>query len=1003
MARRRHVTAFAIVAAAVAVRGAAAQPLEFTRQDVASYAGARGLTAADFDRDGWIDLAQANTGRNSVTVLINQRGSARSFVAVYDIPVGLGPFDITTADFNRDGIADLAVANADGHTISILLGQAAGGFSRTDIAAPSGPRGISTADLNKDGRDDLVVSGWNVNTVQVLYGTGSGSFTSGPTVSGLPSHPQGLAVADFNHDGRLDVVGATESSAGLALMSGHASGGFTAAVVSGASSLNVLATGDLNRDGWMDVAAASSGSNRVAVYLGSASGLRFHRTYATGASPRGVLVRDIDYDGMPDVVTANRSGNSISVLRGNPAAAGTLLAAESFASGAGSRALAAADFDRDGGIDVVTGNQDAPAASVLWNDTRFDTAAFGFKRLSLGTPSTSSGGSAAVPADFNEDGKLDVVVRPDYTVGRVIHVILTDGPTVALDFPQYFGGYTVADLNKDGHADVLVADGEFETLLLWPYLGDGRGGFTRAPELRMPISHWELTIGDLTGDAAPDIAVVSHDRSIGSYFVQMLIGHGDGTFTPGTRVNTSSSSTFTAAPRIVDVNRDGKRDLAVFSGGTLTVFYGDGTGNLQPGSASVLSSYELQLLVLADLNHDDLLDAVVGEQGRLRIAMGTATGFSAPVVITTPIASNWSYVAVEDIDLDGQPDIIGGAGFIMRGRGDGTFDAFELFDWDSPIVHIADFNRDGLPDLVMPTTSGAFDVILNQRGHVNHAPTVNAGQDRTIEYAEQFAEEPPALFAIGADADLHRLNYQWRDQAGHPVGWDSPYLSIEGLSDGTYTFTVTVTDDRGGSATDSVNVTIAPTKEIVLWAANGFYNGTFSEVDDATAAGGQRGYDENLGRPKVTTPSTNPPNRITLSFVADPSQTYKLWVRLKAAGNHWSNDSIWVQFSGSTDAQGNPMYRYGTTSGLEVNLEECAGCGVSGWGWEDDGWGAVNKNGVTLRFPQGGGQWLVIQTREDGVSIDQVVLSSEKYLTTRPGAPKNDTKILPFTFWQFEG
>jgi hypothetical protein len=61
---------------------------------------------------------------------------------------------------------------------------------------------------------------------------------------------------------------------------------------------------------------------------------------------------------------------------------------------------------------------------------------------------------------------------------------------------------------------------------------------------------------------------------------------------------------------------------------------------------------------------------------------------------------------------------------------------------------------------------------------------------------------------------------------------------------------------------------------------------------------------------------------------------------------------------------------------LAVNLEECANCGTSGWGWEHDGWGAVNRNGVILRFPEGGQQWIRIQTREDGVSVDQIVLSA---------------------------
>jgi hypothetical protein len=77
-----------------------------------------------------------------------------------------------------------------------------------------------------------------------------------------------------------------------------------------------------------------------------------------------------------------------------------------------------------------------------------------------------------------------------------------------------------------------------------------------------------------------------------------------------------------------------------------------------------------------------------------------------------------------------------------------------------------------------------------------------------------------------------------------------------------------------------------------------------------------------------------------------------------------------------------------------VNLEECVNCGISGWGWEDDGWGAKDRNGVMLRFPQGGRQTLRIQTREDGVSIDQIVLSAVKYRTVRPGTAKNDNTIL---------
>jgi len=167
----------------------------------------------------------------------------------------------------------------------------------------------------------------------------------------------------------------------------------------------------------------------------------------------------------------------------------------------------------------------------------------------------------------------------------------------------------------------------------------------------------------------------------------------------------------------------------------------------------------------------------------------------------------------------------------------------------------------------------------------------------------------------------------------------------------------------------------------------------------SSAAGGMRAYDPNLRAPKVAAPLPDPPSRIIVRFAPEPTLAYKLWVRLKADNNNWANDSVWLQFSAATDASGTPIYESGSTSGLAINLEECSGCGESGWGWEDDGWGAVNVNGGLLYFPSPDHdpQYMVIQTREDGVSIDQIVFSAEKYLTKPPGPAKNDTTILRST------
>jgi hypothetical protein len=117
-----------------------------------------------------------------------------------------------------------------------------------------------------------------------------------------------------------------------------------------------------------------------------------------------------------------------------------------------------------------------------------------------------------------------------------------------------------------------------------------------------------------------------------------------------------------------------------------------------------------------------------------------------------------------------------------------------------------------------------------------------------------------------------------------------------------------------------------------------------------------------------------------------------LWVRGKAALDYWGNDSIMIQFSGSTDAVGTAKARIGTTSAFDVNLEDCSGCGISGWGWQDNGYTVM---GPDVYFAQSGAQTIRVQVKEDGFGIDQIVLSAGKYLKVAPGPLKNDATILP--------
>ena len=131
-----------------------------------------------------------------------------------------------------------------------------------------------------------------------------------------------------------------------------------------------------------------------------------------------------------------------------------------------------------------------------------------------------------------------------------------------------------------------------------------------------------------------------------------------------------------------------------------------------------------------------------------------------------------------------------------------------------------------------------------------------------------------------------------------------------------------------------------------------------------------------------------------MDFNAEAGKPYRLWIRAKAQNNAWANDSIFIQFSKSVTSSGSATWRIGTTTATELNLEDCSGCGLSGWGWQDNGWG-VGVLGPLVYFSTTGPQKIRIQYREDGIGIDQIVLSPSTYLSSAPGGVKNDATILP--------
>jgi hypothetical protein len=187
---------------------------------------------------------------------------------------------------------------------------------------------------------------------------------------------------------------------------------------------------------------------------------------------------------------------------------------------------------------------------------------------------------------------------------------------------------------------------------------------------------------------------------------------------------------------------------------------------------------------------------------------------------------------------------------------------------------------------------------------------------------------------------------------------------------------------------------IAASPDIVLYASDvTTIRGNWTRASASGGAEGQAMRSADNGAASTDAALASPADYFEASFTAAASTPYHVWVRMRATGDSKWNDSAWVQFSDAVDAGGSALYRTGTSSALLANLEGCSGCGVSGWGWVDGAWWVAQT--ATVRFSTSGTHTVRVQMREDGVQIDQIVLSPSTYLSSAPGGRSNDSTIVP--------
>jgi FG-GAP-like repeat/Abnormal spindle-like microcephaly-assoc'd, ASPM-SPD-2-Hydin len=406
-----------------------------------------------------------------------------------------GASSVVAADFNQDGIIDLAVGlfgGSDG--VQVFLGKGDGTFKPgVEYAPGTGPGALAAADINHDGIPDIVIANGTGDSVIVLLGNGDGTFQA-PVTYAIPSAPVSVVLGDFNNDGNLDIATAVQSDFNtscfcVAVLLGNGNGTFQepAIVTYPTYSLpEALASGNFNGDGNLDLALTENFTSSAAaqILLGNGDGtFSLGASYTVDPSPESIVAADLRNNGITDLAVASLESPGLAVLLGN--GDGTFQQAVYYDLGfrnpyvsASSLTVAVGAMNGDGVPDLVA------AAIVVSNNTNYSgvfifpgkgDGTFGSPGISAPVASNSFPRGLAL-ADFNGDHQLDLTFADEFGTHSGIseYVLLNTGnvkfsPITPLSFKNQKQGTTsppqTVTLTNEGKASLSITSittkGEF--------------------------------------------------------------------------------------------------------------------------------------------------------------------------------------------------------------------------------------------------------------------------------------------------------------------------------------------------------------------------------------------------------------------------------------------------------------------------------------------------------------------------------------------------------------
>lgn len=668
------------------------------------------------------DVAVVNAGGTSVGILLN-RGNGVYSSEVYSVCAG--PTALASGDFNGDGLIDLAVACSSGY-VTILLGNLDGTFTRgaTFVTDP-GPVSIVAGDFRKIGKTDLILASSVMNELCVHTSNGDGTFGAATAIAGMTGlSPIAIRTADMNKDGALDLVvlngNGTNTVSVILNKNNHAIAFNSNVDYQTGVAASGLSIGDFDSDTFSDVVVSNANDNDVGIFLNNGSGgLTAMQTVSVGNSPAAVVAGDFHGSGYAnDIAVVNTGDNTVGILVN---ATPTGMAVLDFGTMnpipmvSAPASLAVGDSNGDGFNDIFSALNSTPAAInvLLGNGTGAFTDHFNVGNNPV---------ALAYGNFINSDANPDVVVVNQTSATAVILKSLGNGrfsQFATLNTGSAPVAAVVNDFNGDGNLDVAVLSkgGKFVSV----FMGDGTGNFSTRVDYSVGNTPLAIVTGDFNGDGMPDLAVAnSTDNTI-----SILINQGNGTFAASlTKLTTGTTPDGLVA---ADLNNDGRLDLisANAADGTLSVFIGNGDGTFQP-QANYTVGQNPTVLIAEDFNGDGQIDIAALNSGdaTVSIFLGNGTGILNPK--TTVTVGGYSELGMTAGDFYGQGriDLIVTNGdntfALLKSQGNGFFANPVTLKAADPTtafgaVMTFDFNNDGITDLLfLDSIMGTIDFWTGQ-------------------------------------------------------------------------------------------------------------------------------------------------------------------------------------------------------------------------------------------------------------------------------------------------